>query len=192
MGKNVSLLVPSPHRERHDQYIDKYLKTGKSGIIGRNRELDGLHKNGNVFPISIGISEVDFGEHRYFTYHRRKNGTLYPVEVNLQMTTYDNLPAFVAIILDLTEKQQTEQTLELTRFSIDRAASSIFWIESDGSFFDFNQSAHQHLGYTRSEMLQMNVSDIKLDFPPQRWADHWQEIKKIGSLRFESRPLGQG
>ncbi len=27
-GRNVSLLMPSPHREHHDAYIQRYLRTG--------------------------------------------------------------------------------------------------------------------------------------------------------------------
>jgi len=51
--------------------------------------------------------------------HRRSNGTDYPVEVHLQNTSYDNEPAFVAIILDTTqreviekEKQQLERQIQ--------------------------------------------------------------------------------
>ena len=48
----------------------------------------------------------------FVTMHRRKNGSLYPVEVYLQLTTYDTGPAFVAIVLDITERRQAEMERE--------------------------------------------------------------------------------
>ncbi|PNB53264.1 PAS domain-containing sensor histidine kinase, partial [Pseudomonas sp. GW531-E2] len=34
LGANVSSLMPSPDRERHDSYIGRYLSTGERRIIG--------------------------------------------------------------------------------------------------------------------------------------------------------------
>ena len=48
---------------------------------------------------------------RFETLHRRKNGTTYPVEVHLQLTTFDMRPAFMAIILDITERKLVENNL---------------------------------------------------------------------------------
>ena len=38
LGCNVSVLMPSPHRERHDNYISRYLMTGERRIIGQIKE----------------------------------------------------------------------------------------------------------------------------------------------------------
>ena len=46
------------------------------------------------------------------TAHRRKDGTVYPVEVHLQYLQEENRRVFVAIILDLTERVATEQALQ--------------------------------------------------------------------------------
>jgi len=58
VGKNVSMLMPNPHRDQHDHYIHRYLKTGQARIIGIGREVEGRRKDGSSFPFRLSISEV--------------------------------------------------------------------------------------------------------------------------------------
>ncbi len=67
VGKNVSLLMPSPDREQHDAYIARYRRTGRAKIIGIGREVVGRRKNGAVFPMDLSVSEVRLAERRLFT-----------------------------------------------------------------------------------------------------------------------------
>lgn len=55
VGKNVSLLMPSPHRERHDDYLRRHRETGHAVIIGHGREETALRKNGERFPILLSV-----------------------------------------------------------------------------------------------------------------------------------------
>ncbi len=68
VGKNVTVLMPEPYRSMHDSYIENYLRTGKGEIIGKRggTELVGMRKNGSVFPMEIGVNEMDLGDRRYF------------------------------------------------------------------------------------------------------------------------------
>jgi PAS domain S-box-containing protein len=59
IGKNVSLLMPSPHHDHHDAYIARYLLTGEPHIIGTGRELVAVRKDGSMFPIDLSVSRVD-------------------------------------------------------------------------------------------------------------------------------------
>ena len=49
---------------------------------------------------------------RFETEHERKDGSRYPVEVNLQLTSGENSPAFVAIILDIRERKHAKNQIE--------------------------------------------------------------------------------
>ena len=85
VGRNVSVLMPSPHREEHDRYIANYLRTGKARIIGIGREVDARRKDGSVFPVDLAVSEVRLPGRRLFT----------------------------AIIRDLTERRELQAQAEL-------------------------------------------------------------------------------
>jgi len=58
IGKNISTLVPSPHSEKHDQYLSNYLNTGDRRFIGAPRQVEARRKNGSSFPASIVVSEI--------------------------------------------------------------------------------------------------------------------------------------
>lgn len=84
LGVNVSRLMPSPDRERHDAYIRRYLETGEKRIIG--------------------IGRVVFAE--------RKDGSTFPMELSIGEASSDSHPLFTGFIRDLTERQLTEARLE--------------------------------------------------------------------------------
>ena len=67
VGRNVSLLMPAAHGKAHDAYIERYLRTGEARVIGIGREVEGLRRDGSIFPAELAVSEVRFGDQRRFT-----------------------------------------------------------------------------------------------------------------------------
>jgi two-component system sensor kinase FixL len=84
VGRNVKMLMPSPYRESHDGYIDRYLRTGERRIIGVGRIVVGERKDQSTFPLELSVGEVRTRNQRFFT----------------------------GFIRDLTERQQTEARLQ--------------------------------------------------------------------------------
>ena len=67
VGRNVSMLMPSPYQEQHDAYLARYLSTGERRIIGIDRVVVGSRKDGSTFPMRLAVGEMRSGGKTYFT-----------------------------------------------------------------------------------------------------------------------------
>jgi two-component system, LuxR family, sensor kinase FixL len=67
VGENVSMLMPSPDRERHDGYLRNYRDTGVRKIIGIGRVTTGRRRDGNTFPMELSVGETWVEGKRIFT-----------------------------------------------------------------------------------------------------------------------------
>jgi PAS domain S-box-containing protein len=67
IGQNVKMLMPSPYREEHNDYLARYLQTGEPKIIGIGREVRGQRRDGTTFPMALAVSEVNLDGRRLFT-----------------------------------------------------------------------------------------------------------------------------
>lgn len=128
IGKNISMLMPSPYREEHDSYLSNYIKTGVAKIIGQGREAMGQRKDGLTLPVEIGISEVKLlGEH-----------------------------LFVGVVRDISVKKAMEENLKKSeeRFQLAIAGSNngIWdWNLVTGEVY-FSERFKEMLGYGETEI----------------------------------------
>jgi len=67
LGRNVSMLMAEPDRSAHAGYIKRYRHTGEAKVIGMERQVEGLHKNGEHIALNLAISEYTMHGQRYFT-----------------------------------------------------------------------------------------------------------------------------
>jgi two-component system sensor kinase FixL len=67
IGKNVNMLMPSPYRESHDDYLRRYLRTGERRIIGIGRVVVGERKDGSTFPMELAVGEMRSSDRHFFT-----------------------------------------------------------------------------------------------------------------------------
>jgi two-component system sensor kinase FixL len=67
IGNNVKMLMPSPHYERHDGYLQHYLETGERRIIGIGRITSAKHRDASTFPIELSVGEAFLDGQRIFT-----------------------------------------------------------------------------------------------------------------------------
>ncbi|HVS12265.1 MAG TPA: PAS domain S-box protein [Planctomycetota bacterium] len=97
VGRNISLLMPSPYREEHDGYLDHYRQTGERRIIGIGREVQGRRKDGSIFPLELAVSETVLGERRFFT----------------------------GIVRDITERKRDEESLARQSQELERSNAEL-------------------------------------------------------------------
>jgi PAS domain S-box-containing protein len=67
IGENVKRLMPRSFADDHDASLARYLRTRERRIIGIGREVLGRRKDGSVFPVDLAVSEVTLGNRRIFT-----------------------------------------------------------------------------------------------------------------------------
>jgi PAS domain S-box-containing protein len=85
----------------------------------------------------------------------------------------------------ITERKQGEEEKRMMQFAVDHAMDRIAWIAPDGRFLYANEAACKEMDYTLEEVLSMRVSDINVE----SWAEHYQEVKKRGSMRLETQQV---
>ena len=88
--------------------------------------------------------------------------------------------------IDITERRESEKTLQLMRFSVDHAGDAIYWMGPDARIVYANDAACRALGYSRAELLSMTVFDIDPQFPREAWDDCWSDLRRCGTRTFES------
>ena len=84
IGNNVKMIVPEPHRSRHDSYLQNFRQTGEARIIGVGREIEGQRKDLSLFPMQLTVSEL----------------------------VYDHTRLFVGFVRDLTEQRRIEAQVQ--------------------------------------------------------------------------------
>jgi PAS domain S-box-containing protein len=67
LGHNVNMLMPEPYRTQHNQYMQRYLRTGEKRIIGIGREVEGQRKDGTIFPLHLAVGEFKVSGERFFS-----------------------------------------------------------------------------------------------------------------------------
>ena len=136
LGKSVTLLMPEKYRAPHDHGVARYVGTGKSAILGTVRVIEGLRRNGSIFPIECTISAYRVDDEFVFT----------------------------GVLRDITERRAVEAALRRSEASfralIERSPDSIA-VHRHGCFVYVNPAVLAYLGYDRAdELVGRPVLDI--------------------------------
>jgi len=88
---------------------------------------------------------------------------------------------------DISERKRIGRNLQLAHTAINKSKTCIHWIDAQGQIFDVNDYACEILGYTREEMIGLQIADFDPDFVPADLERIGTALKEQGSLVFESR-----
>ncbi len=103
LGENISILMPDPYKREHDGYLETYNRTRIPKIIGIGREVQGMTKNGRIFPLRLAVSEVILNDRIIFT------GIVH--DLSEIKRTQDEL----RLVNEALEEKVEERTVELER-----------------------------------------------------------------------------
>jgi len=152
------------------------IETNKAAckMLGREYEeivgqyIDSVDSN---FPVK---DFVEFWKTRPFekqqifeTTHLKKDGSFLPVEVSATKYKTDNKTFYYGIARDITERKKAEKELRDSeakfRGYIEHSPLGVFEIDAKGNYTNVNPAAQKITGYTKEELLKMNVVDFSFD-----------------------------
>lgn len=164
VGRNIKILMPEPYHSEHDQYLNNYLSTGNKKVIGIGREVTAKRKDGSIFPMELGVNEMDVNGQRMF----------------------------VGMIRDITERKQAEQELlsETNRLQavMNTVLDGVITIDSHGIVQSFNPSAERIFQYLPEEVIGQN---IKILMPEPYHSEHDQYLENY-LVTGEKKVIGFG
>nr|WP_243687202.1 PAS domain S-box protein [Methanobacterium formicicum] len=114
---------------------------------------------------------------------KRKNGEKFPVILSPSIITDDEgkVIAVFGTFKDITQRKKLEMELKESeqkfRGLVENAADALFVHDMKGNIRDVNQQSVESLGYSREELLRMNVMEIEQDFELESARKEWREIK---------------
>jgi len=138
-GQNISIIVPSAHRHKHDGYIQAYLETGEGKVVGIGREVQAQRHNGEMFWAHLHIADTQIeGEHY-----------------------------FVGMLRDLTEQKEHDslkaQESELLKFAADMEDSQSRYEKSASQMRDLAEelSADKKRLAEQEKKLRENEAELR-------------------------------
>jgi len=139
IGQSFSLLIPELDRDQRNGNgsLEYYSASDEARAIGLGREVMGRRKNGSIFPMEMAVSEMWLGGQRYFT----------------------------GILRDITARKQAEEALlkagALQSAIFNSANFSSIATDAKGVIQIFNVGAERMLGYTAAEVMnKITPADI--------------------------------
>jgi two-component system, sporulation sensor kinase E len=138
IGQPVEILVPQQMRSSHAGDRAEFIAHSESRAMGRGRDLYGVRKDGQEFPVEIGLSPI-----------RTANGM-----------------RVLASVVDISERKRGEQKIQKERDFIDAvldtAGALVVVLSREGRILRFNRACEQTTGYTSEEVVGRYVWDLFL------------------------------
>jgi PAS domain S-box-containing protein len=98
----------------------------------------------------------------FFTNHKRKNGSIYPVETHLQLVREGSNKRFLAIVVNITDRKKAEENFrhseEKNRLIMNSALDAIICMDVEGNVTFWNPSAEKIFGWLSNEIIGQKLS----------------------------------
>jgi PAS domain S-box-containing protein len=126
----------------------------------------------------------------FYTYHKRKNGSLYPVEVHLQFLKEGINKRFLAVILDITQRKKAEEQLIASYKEknniIESITDAFFTVDRNFIVSYWNAAAEESIGVKRDLLIGKNLWEV---FPEATslpsYKNYHQAMASGETIKFE-------
>lgn len=160
IGKEIHVLVPEEYRSEHVGYVEHYASTGETSILGSGRELPARRKDGTIFPINLAASEIQLDGER----------------------------CFAGIMRDISKRKAAEESLMATerrfRAVFDQRHQLVAMLSNDGVVLEANQRSLDFVGLVRDDVIGLEYWDAP-------WWSHSPELQHRMLEATKSAAQGQ-
>ncbi|MCE5241817.1 MAG: PAS domain S-box protein [Syntrophobacteraceae bacterium] len=131
------------------------------------------------------------GDH-FETHHRRKDGSVFDVEISTNGAVFGDQKLVFCVCRDISERKAAESALrereEIYSAIVNQAADSIVLVDSETlGFIEFNDAASTGLGYTREEFSGLTLFDLQATMPREELEGYIRSAIENGCVHFENR-----
>lgn len=156
-GQPIELLVPEEHRGAHPGHRDRYFVEPRTRPMGQGLDLVARRKDGTVFPVEISLSSIETVRGRLVS----------------------------AAIRDVSERKAAEARF---RGLVDAAPDAMVIVDPDGHIELVNAQTEAMFGYERGELLGRPVEVLV----PGRFRDQHPGHRGAYTGAPRVRPMGAG
>ena len=144
IGQNVSALMPSPQRDEHDGYMERYLNTGKTWILGTTRQFDVVRRDGTLAPYELTVSRIDLDEY----------GDDRPA------------PCFCGVFRDVSERVETRRRLALSeakfRAIFENENQMVLLLDATGCVVEANRPTYSRTMTSPEQVVGVVLDDLRI------------------------------
>ncbi|PIQ95417.1 MAG: hypothetical protein COV67_15140 [Nitrospinae bacterium CG11_big_fil_rev_8_21_14_0_20_56_8] len=167
IGKSITMLMPPDLRKLHVNGFHRYLRTGVPKLIGKGSiRLRGLKKNGEEFPLELGVSEFKVQGKSFFT--------------GIVRDVTDREKAAADLDLALKNAQQARDWIDGILKSM---AEGLIVTDSEFRVVMINSAAQNILKVSAEEVMDKSLNEIISS------KDFWNQVHGFISAFTEGQPF---
>jgi PAS domain S-box-containing protein len=185
MQKPLTLMMPEKYRQAHTGGIERYLRTGENKVIGKVVALEGMRKNGEIFPIEISITSWEAANRKLFsgiirdiTERKKAEDKIQKLNEALEQKVIDRTAQLESKVRQLKE---SEEKFEKT-FQASAAGITITRL-SDSKYLDVNEAFIRMTGFSREELINHSSTELGLIVDLKRRDEILEQIRAHGFAR---------